>query len=140
MYKHILLATDLIDTAKHTARKAHELAKQNNARLSIVYVIEPISTYGFPLVVDVGIEGVKHAKEALSRLGEELSVAQNDQYVKTGSPKNEILKLDEELKADLIIVGSQGRYGLSHLLGSTAIGVLHGSECDILIVKPPTKQ
>ena len=68
MYKHILLATDLIFTAKQTALDAQEIAKQNGARLSLVHIIEPISTYSLPLVVDIGIERSKHAKEELSRL------------------------------------------------------------------------
>ncbi|MEZ5528918.1 MAG: universal stress protein [Porticoccaceae bacterium] len=36
---------------------------------------------------------------------------------------------------DLIVVGSHGRHGLSLILGSTATGVLHGSQCDVLAVK-----
>lgn len=135
MYEHILLASDLIKANKPTERVAIEQAKQANAKLFAVYVIEPISTYGFPLVVDVGIEGEKHARKAVAELGEELKIDSENLYVRVGSPKQEVLKLAKEINADLIVVGSHGRHGLSALLGSTAIGVLHGSECDVLIVK-----
>ncbi len=36
---------------------------------------------------------------------------------------------------DLIVVGSHGRHGLALLLGSTANGVLHGANCDVLAVR-----
>ena len=41
----------------------------------------------------------------------------------------------EEIGADLIVVGSHGRYGLALLMGSTANGVLHGATCDVLAVR-----
>ncbi len=138
MYKNILLATDLVRTGDNVAQKAMQLARLCGARLAIVYVIEPISTFGFPLVVDIGTEGVKHAKDALQQLGRELSVAPGDLYVRTGSPKKEVLQLAEELSADLIVVGDQGRFGLSQVLGSTAMGVLHGCRCDVVLMKRDT--
>ncbi len=135
MYKHILLATDLVRTGKGVAHRARALASQFGARLSIVYVIEPFSTYGLPLMVDVGTANVKHAKQLMIELGRELQVSAQHQYVETGSPKKEILKLAESLPVDLIIVGDQGRVGLSRLLGSTAMSVLHDSHCDVMLLK-----
>ena len=135
MYKHVLLATDLIETTAPVAAEAKQQAEMTGAKLSIVYVIEPISTYGFPLVTDMGIEGVNHARAALSDLCEALGIDADNQYICTGSPKREVLQLATKLGADLIVVGSHGRHGLSRLLGSTAIGVIHGSECDVLVVK-----
>ena len=41
----------------------------------------------------------------------------------------------EELGTDLIVVGSHGRHGLALLMGSTANGVLHGANCDVLAVR-----
>jgi len=135
MYRHILLATDLVRTGKGVAHRASELARQFGAKLSIVYVIEPFSTYGLPLMVDVGTANVKHAKQLMIELGRELQVPASDQHVETGSPKKEILKLADVLAVDLIIVGDQGRVGLSRLLGSTAMAVLHDSHCDVMLQK-----
>ncbi|MEN8260822.1 MAG: universal stress protein [Pseudomonadota bacterium] len=137
MYLHILLATDLLETCVIPARQARDIATQMNARLSIVHVLEPITTFGFPIVTDTGIEAMKHAKKTLSKLGDELAVAKNDQHIRTGSPKHEIVELALEISADLIVAGSEGRFGLSQLLGSTGLGLIHGSKCDVLIVKPP---
>ena len=52
-----------------------------------------------------------------------------------GSPKTEIVRVANENKVDLIIVGSHGRHGLALLLGSTANGVLHHATCDVLAVR-----
>ena len=52
-----------------------------------------------------------------------------------GSPKTEIVRVANEHKVDLIIVGSHGRHGLALLLGSTANGVLHHATCDVLAVR-----
>ena len=41
----------------------------------------------------------------------------------------------KDIGADLIVVGSHGRYGLALLMGSTANGVLHGATCDVLAVR-----
>ena len=36
---------------------------------------------------------------------------------------------------DVIVVGSHGKHGLALLLGSTANGVLHGANRDVLAVR-----
>lgn len=136
MYRHILLATDLLETCESPAQQARDLAVNMNARLSIVHVLEPITTFGFPIVTDGGIEAMNQAKKALHKLGDDLSVDKTDRYVKMGSPKHEIIQLALKITADLIVAGSEGRFGLSQLLGSTGLGLIHGSKCDVLIVKP----
>jgi universal stress protein A len=60
--------------------------------------------------------------------------------VREGKPAPAILEGAEELRADLIVIGSQGRSGLDHLLiGSVAERVLRKASCPVLVVKaPPT--
>ena len=50
-------------------------------------------------------------------------------------PLGLVASLAEELKADLIVVGSHGRHGLALIMGSTANGVLHGAKRDVLAVR-----
>jgi universal stress protein A len=45
------------------------------------------------------------------------------------------VRIAKERGVDLIVVGSHGRHGLQLLLGSTANGVLHLAECDVLAVR-----
>ena len=52
-----------------------------------------------------------------------------------GSPKAEIIRIAEDMGADLIVVGSHGRHGIALLLGSTAASVVHHAKCDVLAVR-----
>ena len=52
-----------------------------------------------------------------------------------GSPFHDICKIAEQSKSDLIVVGSHGRTGLSHvLLGSVAERVVRHAPCPVLVV------
>lgn len=137
MYKHVLLATDLSEDTHSVAVEAARQAAASNAKLSMVYVIEPISVYGFPLISDQGIAKTQHVKEAMLKLCDELDISVHDKHTRTGSSKNEILALADELGVDLIVVGSHGRHGVGKLLGSTATGVVQGSECSVLVSRVP---
>jgi universal stress protein A len=57
-----------------------------------------------------------------------------------GNPASEILTVAEMEAAELIIMGSHGRRGLSRLvLGSVAEAVAHRAKCPVLIVKCPRR-
>jgi len=52
-----------------------------------------------------------------------------------GSARTSVVAHAKKINADLIVVGEHGRHGLSLLLGSTADGIIHHSECDVLAVR-----
>jgi len=57
-----------------------------------------------------------------------------------GRPKEKLLEVIEDTKADLLIVGSHGRTGFTRfLLGSVSMAVLSQAPCSVLIVKLPQK-
>lgn len=139
-YHHILLAIDLHpDCDKTTAEKAAFIAKDCGAKLSWVHAIEHISAYGiaqaYPTVLDLEEQIVTEAKKDMEKMAKHWSVPLENQYVEIGPPKSIILAKAEELKVDLIVVGSHGRHGLGLLLGSTANAVLHHALCDVLAVR-----
>lgn len=141
MYRHILLAADFSEHGESVAHKAKLLADNNQARLSIMHVVDnlPITdaSYGpiIPFDVELTEELMNAGKQRLTKLGQELGVPETQQFLEIGSPKIEIVRLAEEHSADLIVVGSHGRHGLALLLGSTANGVLHYAKCDVLAVR-----
>jgi nucleotide-binding universal stress UspA family protein len=58
--------------------------------------------------------------------------------VTRGTPFLEILRVARKKKADLIILTTHGRTGLSHLLmGSTAEKVVRKSSSPVLTIRPP---
>lgn len=139
-YKHILLAVDFSEHGKQVSRKALDMAQRNQSKLSLVHVVEnlPITdaAYGpIPFDVDLTQEWLDASKERLGKMGTELGVPEQQQWLEMGSAKMEIVRVAEENAVDLIVVGSHGRHGLALLLGSTANGVLHHAKCDVLAVR-----
>ncbi|TAK63224.1 universal stress protein [Methylobacter sp.] len=140
-YKHILLAADFSEHGEEVANRAKDLAEKYQAKLSIVHVMDNLlitdAAYGstIPFDLDLTAELMAAAKTRLAKLAEKLNIAEDCRWMETGSPKLEIIRVAEENKADLIVVGSHGRHGFALLLGSTANGVLHHAQCDVLAVR-----
>ena len=138
-YGTILVAVDLSDSSGKTAGRAGALAGHSGAALHIIHVIEPLSfAYGGDIPMDFsGIQEEIHeqAKQQLAKFAEGCGVPPERRHIVLGRPEVEIHNKAEEIGADLIVVGSRGRYGLALLMGSTADGVLHGATCDVLAVR-----
>ena len=61
--------------------------------------------------------------------------------LKEGDPAAQILTTSKELGCDLIVMGTHGRTGLSHLLmGSVAEKVVRKATCPVLTIKNPLVQ
>ncbi|MFT7287153.1 MAG: universal stress protein A [Halieaceae bacterium] len=138
-YDKILLAVDLSEDSGKIAERALAIAKNNDAELHVIHVIEPLSfAYGGDIPMDFsGIQDEIHqqAVQMLQKFAEKHGIDAERKHVVLGQPGVEIHALADETGADLIIVGSHGRHGLSLLMGSTANGVLHGAGCDVLAVR-----
>lgn len=142
MYKHILFATDLTEDNEFIIDKVRTMRTFTNATLSIVHVVEPLPGYSYAYLGIEDIEGqlIEEARQSIQKLGEKLNVAAKDQFLEVGPTKTKILKVADDIQADLIICGSHGRHGLSLLLGSTANAILHGAKCDVLTVRLPEEE
>ncbi|MEM9315696.1 MAG: universal stress protein [Pseudomonadota bacterium] len=138
-YRKILMAVDLSDDSGVVAERALAIAANNEAELHVIHVIEPLSfAYGGDIPMDFsGIQDEIHqqAVAQLARFAEQHGISEDRRHVVLGQPEVEIHALADEAAADLIVVGSHGRYGLALLMGSTANGVLHGATCDVLAVR-----
>ena len=138
MYKKILFATDFDDVGISAAHKAKKIADENKAEIILVHVVEPIPAYAYPgfagfAEVEVSIR--EQAEKELAALAKRLGIDAKHQLIEFGSTKNEVLRVAQEHKVDLIVTGSHGKQGLALLLGSTANSILHGADCDVLIVR-----
>lgn len=73
----------------------------------------------------------------LKELGETYSVDQNNIHVLEGLPEDILPELCEKLNANLLVIGSIGRTGISAaFLGNTAELIIDAVNCDTLVVKP----
>ena len=135
----IVVAIDLSDEADQVLERASSLSLAQDATLHVVHVVEPISfAYGGDMPMDYsGVQEDlrKQAEQRLAEIASRHSIPDNQRHLLIGRPATEIHALADEVNADLIVVGSHGRHGLSLLLGSTANAVLHGADRDVLAVR-----
>ena len=140
-YKHILLAVDFFDQQAIVIERAQELAARYGAKLSLIHVVDtlpigdPANDVLVPFEMDLSQEFIALGRKKLAELAATLGIPEAQTWLETGSPDKEIVRIAEENAVDLIVVGSHGRHGLALLLGSTANGVLHHANCDVLAVR-----
>lgn len=139
-YSKLVVAVDLSEDAKVVLAKAAQLVNSEADELSLVHVIEPVSTsagYDLMPAIPPDWENIlqERAEDFLNQLSKDCGQGNIKNYVRTGSIKAEIFSLVEQTNADLIVLGTHGRHGLGLLLGSTATSVIHGTPCDVLAVR-----
>ncbi|KTD50938.1 universal stress protein [Legionella quateirensis] len=138
MYKNILFASDLLNEHYHLAEKAANIAKQFNAKLYLLHVIDlPASVQlaqglGF---TELANPAKDDAQTVLSLIGEDLKVPTNQQFVEIGSVKEHIFSKVKELDCQLIIIGNHSSKGIQTFLGSTAHATVNHAPCDVLTLK-----
>jgi universal stress protein A len=140
-YQHILIAADFSSHSNEVCNKARQLAERNNARLSICHIVEdfPLTDFAYEPMISVDIDMrdalLEAGKKQLTKLADTMGIAASQQWVECGTPGHDIVRIADEQRVDLIVVGSHGRRGIKMLLGSTANAVLHHAHCDVLAVR-----
>lgn len=141
MFKRILVAVDGSDTAEQALLEAINLAKEHQAQLRIVHVVDVVNINlgaEFPNLsaISSGREILRKA-EAVAR-GAGIPVETRLIEIDTlGHRIPEMIAADAEAwPADLIVICTHGRRGLSHLfLGSVAEGVVRIATKPVLLIR-----
>ncbi|MGR9037901.1 MAG: universal stress protein, partial [Gammaproteobacteria bacterium] len=137
-YRHILLAADFSEHGEYAARKSQSLANIYRAKLSVIHVLDnipmPDTAYGTVISLNERTDNslLEAEKIKLSQLGDRLHIHPADRWLIWGIPKQEIARLAEKEKVDLIVAGFHRLHGVGLLLGSTADGILHYAPCDVM--------
>ncbi len=141
-YTHILVAVDFSASADQVLAKARDIAQRNNAKLSMLHVVEympPVDYANDPMLVsNLEIdenEMLEQAKKSLQKFSNKHNLKNVELNVQLGRAKHEITQFVKTHRCDLVVMGSHGRRGISLFLGSTANAVLHAMPCDIMTVK-----
>jgi nucleotide-binding universal stress UspA family protein len=142
-FEKILFANDFSENSEHAFDYALALAKQFNARLMIIHVInEPVDLRGF-YVPHISFEKLeKEIEEGAEKMMQKFCRTRAKDFTNyetviiAGIPYEEILKKAEEEKVSLIVMGTQGRKGIDHFLfGSTAERVVRNAKCPVMTVR-----
>ncbi len=137
-FKKIVIAVDDSPTAEKIAAQGFQLCKQLNAEIALLSVVDTVS-----LMTDGGITPGEMANIIKNDLKKSQQLLIDKvfkgykvwSFVEEGTPYEKILKVTEEWEADLIVLGTHGRTGLSHLLmGSVAEKIVRHSVKPIFII------
>lgn len=142
MFSKILVAVDGSEYADKALQQALDIALKYHSKLTLVHVVaKKVYAYGLPegpVVLtspeDLEKEGEKILRKSLET-AKRLGVSADTKLIR-GNPAEEILRLVDSEKFDLIVMGSRGLSGVSaFLLGSVSDKVSHHAKCPVLIIK-----
>lgn len=136
----ILHPSDFSACSKDALQLACSLAKDCGARLIVLHVTSvPDKGNGSPGLPLVREEYLAKVRQDLNKLQPPDPQLFFETRVEEGDPVTEILRVAEETRAGLIVMGTHGRTGLGHLLmGSVAEQVVRKGPCLVLTLKTPT--
>ena len=151
MIRKILCATDLTAASEVAVQTALELARELDASVTLLHVVEPayISRAMFAPFTTADQEfltGIaRREQEAAIRLMTDQVATLNRPgresvpvvtTVRRGIPSDVISLTAREVGADLLVVGTHGRTGISHaLLGSVAERLVRTAPCEVLVAR-----
>jgi nucleotide-binding universal stress UspA family protein len=146
--QRFLVPIDFSEDANQALEYAIGLASKLGARVTLLHVIQPppwggadmdvTLPYAYSLFIQNLEAEVAHRMQAcLERVT--AGGLEGEVTVVRGVPFREILETAKMQQVDLIIMGTQGRTGLQHvLMGSVAEKVVRLAPCSVLVVRQPT--
>lgn len=140
--KKILIAVDNSTCSEKAARTGYEIAKNYDAEVALVNIIEPMPANINPdlTLAPVFLETYDNSEEnshlLLQEIESKYSLGIRTTYLSVvDSAAHGIIQQSDEWGSDLIVIGTYGRTGLYHfLMGSVAEHVARKSACPVLIV------
>jgi nucleotide-binding universal stress UspA family protein len=133
----ILVPTDFSTASDAALPHAEALAKQKSASLLILHVEEPPLAYGAGELY-YGLP--EPSSERILKMLEEVKpsdpTVSYTHRLTMGDPAGEIVRIAAEEGADMIVLGTHGRSGMSRMLmGSVAEAVVRRAPCPVLVYR-----
>uniref|UniRef100_UPI002590B087 universal stress protein n=1 Tax=Comamonas sp. TaxID=34028 RepID=UPI002590B087 len=144
MFKHILVPVDGSETSLKAVAQAAELAKAFHSAVTAVYVLDPYPftgvgadfAYGQAQYLSAATAEANKALEDVNKAMASTGIAVKTLVGEGHAVHEGIVRVGENVGADLIVMGSHGRRGLEKLvLGSVAQRVLQTARVPVLVVR-----
>jgi nucleotide-binding universal stress UspA family protein len=151
MFKNVLICSDGSDNALHATRLAAAVAQPLGATITVLnvfdiatatasYSIAPEAFSYAQMTIEYGQQAQKDILTRTSAVLTEMGVSCRTRG-EMGHPVHAIVRIAEEERSDLIVLGSHGMSGIERLLlGSVSDGVAHRAPCPVLVVRGQTTQ
>lgn len=140
-FQTILVATDFSASSRAALACAGMIARKAHGKVVLAHVISP-ERWHFVNPQELHPALCQTRQTAQKKMCSLLKAAdlrgvEIDTFLKEGELRDVLCRLAHERKAEMLVVGTKGRKGLSKLLfGSTAEEVCHVAPCPILLVGP----
>ncbi|MFM8252085.1 MAG: universal stress protein [Planctomycetota bacterium] len=136
--KNIVVATDFSTASRKALQLATILARDSNAHLWIIHVAEPRAAYtvgGVYASFPVGNELAQESELLQQFVPEDPKIKYSLRLI-IGEASEQVVKFVAEQHADLLVIGTHGRTGLTRLLlGSCAEKILRTAACPVITLK-----
>lgn len=143
MYKNILVPVDVfeIGLADKALSHAQFLANSDSGQIHLLHVnplFSPELTRGF--ISDARKMDdylIKNSEEKLSELAKKSTLQESSIHihVRSGNIRDEVIRLADELQADVVIIGSRNPNIQTHLLGSEAASIVRYAHVPVFVVR-----
>ena len=142
-FERVLVAVDGSEFSAHAVDVAAGIATALGAQIGLVHVVDvklPGSETGIPADEQWAILRAE-AQGLLDTAASAIPAHPHPwKFLRQGTPWKEIVQSAREWPADLIVIGTHGRSGVTRLLfGSTAEGVARHAGRPVLIVPPASR-
>ena len=145
--QHFLVPVDFSEEANQAVEYAIALASKLGARVTLLHVIQSSPWGGVDMDVTVPYAYSQFIQNLEAEVARSMQAClervtagglEGEVAVVHGIPFQEILDTAKTQQVDLIIMGTQGRTGLQHvLIGSVAEKVVRLAPCPVLVVRQP---
>jgi universal stress protein A len=131
----IVHPTDFSEASAPAMEMACALARDQGARLVVVHVLPPPGYHG-EVVERRQPDFYDELWQKLREVRPPRDDVRTEHRLLSGDQAEEIVRIAEELKSNLIVMGTHGRTGLRRLLvGSVAEEVMRTAACPVLTVR-----
>ena len=136
-FKKIIFATDFSAASTSALAYAAALARDSGAILVITHIEElPVSYPGGEMVFIQPDYPNPVLKTMLEAVVPKDPAVRYEHQLRMGAAADEIVRMAQEMDADLIVIGTHGRTGLRRILmGSVAEGVMRRATCPVLTIR-----
>lgn len=134
-YKKICLSTDLSQYAYYIGRKALSLPFTYENFVAFHVIEAPVVyTHAFSEFNQLLTTLKNQAQDSMQAYLNALGLPPESGIIEIGTSKNSIIDFIKKNQVDLLILGSHGVGGFSHLIGTTASFVVANSPCDVWMI------